>query len=153
MDRGYHDYTKLIRQQVEKLGLQGRCHYIHDQHLPTLLQHARGVVVINSTVGLSALHHGVPLKVCGNAMYDMAGLTFQGALDDFWKNAQHSKPDGLLLQAFHGYLVQYTQLNGNFYKRLPNAVSATGLRWTTKENLQQKVPIAEIENVEKCLQI
>ncbi len=133
-DRGYHDYSRLIRMEAEKLGLQGRCFYIHDQHLPTLLASARGVVVINSTVGLSALHHGTPLKVCGNANYDIAGLTFQGTLDDFWPNAQGSKPDGALLNAFLGYLVQHTQLNGSFYKRLPNAQSASGLRWYPTEN-------------------
>lgn len=27
----------------------------------------------------SALHHGTPVRVCGNAIYDMPGLTFQGA--------------------------------------------------------------------------
>jgi capsular polysaccharide export protein len=55
LDRAYHDYTQLIRKRVGELGLQGRCLYIHGQHLPTLLQSACGVVVINSTVGLSAI--------------------------------------------------------------------------------------------------
>ena len=133
LDRGYHDYSKLIQEQAEKLNLHGRCFYIHDQHLPTLLQHACGVVVVNSTVGLSALHHATPLKVCGNAIYDMAGLTFQGTLNDFWKNNLYGKPDDFLLQSFHGYLMQYTQLNGSFYKRLSGTASSTGLRWIAKE--------------------
>lgn len=42
--------------------------YIHDQHLPALLEHARGAMMINSTVGLSAIHHNTPLKVCGTAI-------------------------------------------------------------------------------------
>lgn len=129
MDRGYHDYTGLIRKRVQELGLRGRCFYIHDQHLPTLMQHARGVVVINSTVGLSALHHGAPLKVCGNAIYDMPGLTFQAGLDEFWQNPEQAKPDKFLLARFNGYLVQHTQLNGSFYKRLPIIASVAGLRW------------------------
>ena len=132
MDRGYHDYTRLIRKRVEELGLRGRCFYIHDQHLPTLMQYSRGVVVINSTVGLSALHHGTPLKVCGNAIYDMPGLTFQGGLDDFWQNSQQAKPDKLLLTRFIGYLVLNSQLNGSFYKRLPIIASVAGLRWVSK---------------------
>ncbi|NOT98154.1 MAG: capsular biosynthesis protein [Sideroxydans sp.] len=152
MDRGYHDYSKLIREQVEKLGLQGRCLYIHDQHLPALLQHARGVVVINSTVGLSALHHGVPLKVCGNAMYDMEGLTFQRPLDDFWQHAQQCKPEAILLHAFHGYLVLRTQLNASFYKRLPSATTATGMRWTTMDYTAKYAAaswVGEVENNRK----
>ena len=129
MDRGYNDYTGLIRKRIWEFGLQGRCYYIHDQHLPTLMQNSRGVVVINSTVGLSALHHGCPLKVCGHAIYDMPGLTFQGGVDHFWQNAQQSQPDKLLLQRFNGYLLQHTQLNGSFYKRLPVIASVAGLRW------------------------
>lgn len=132
MDRGYNDYTRLIRKRIGEFGLQGRCFYIHDQHLPTLMQYSRGVVVINSTVGLSALHHGTPLKVCGNAIYDMPGLTSRDGLDDFWQNSQQAKPDKLLLQRFNGYLVQHTQLNGSFYKRLPVIASVAGLRWIMK---------------------
>ena len=129
MDRGYHDYSQLIAARIAQLGLQNRCFYIHDQHLPTLLQRARGVVVINSTVGLSALHHGTPLKVCGNAIYDMPGLTFQGDLDDFWQAAERAQPDTLLLNNFLHYLVAHTQLNGSFYKKLAKVGTATGLRW------------------------
>lgn len=130
LDRAYHDYTRLIRKRVGELGLQGRCLYIHDQHLPTLMQSACGVVVINSTVGLSAISQGIPVKACGKAIYDMRGLTFQGSLDDFWQQSQHHKPDRSLFENFKNYLVLHTQLNGSFYKRLPIIVSATGLVWT-----------------------
>lgn len=129
MDRGYYDYTEFISRQIRLLGLEKRCFYIHDQHLPTLLRHARGVIVVNSTVGLSALFHGAPVKVCGSAIYDMKGLTFGGLLADFWRNAQHAKPDRRLFECFHSYLIRYTQLNGSFYKRLPIVASAAGLRW------------------------
>lgn len=129
MDRGYYDYTKFIARQIRLLGLEKRCFYIHDQHLPTLLRHARGVIVVNSTVGLSALFHGAPVKVCGSAIYDMKGLTFGGSLADFWGRAPHAKPDRRLFECFHSYLVRYTQLNGSFYKRLPVVASAAGVRW------------------------
>jgi capsular polysaccharide export protein len=132
-DRGYHDYSSLIQNLAEKLGIVVRCFYIHDQHLPTMLEYARGLVVINSTVGLSALHHGTPLKVCGSAIYDLPGLTFQGRLDEFWQNSQQCIPNRALLGAFHGYLMQNTQLNGSFYKHLKGAPSATGLIWGAKD--------------------
>jgi capsular polysaccharide export protein len=135
MDRGYHDYSQLISGLARKLGLGGRCLYIHDQNLPSLLDTAQGVIVINSTVGLSALHHDTPLKVCGQAIYDMHGLTFQGSLDDFWDNSQKGKPDKNLLQCFQGYLLQYTQLNGSLYKCLHGEKSATGFSWNAKHNL------------------
>lgn len=147
MDRGYHDYTRLIRKRAHELGLDGRCFYVHDQHLPTLTAHSRGVVVINSTVGLSALHHGSPVKVCGNAIYDMPGLTFQGSLDEFWQASHLAKPDSALLQRFNGYLVRHTQLNGSFYKRLPIVASVAGLRWTLK--IDNVVPLKQIDKIDK----
>ncbi|MBU0620463.1 MAG: capsular biosynthesis protein [Gammaproteobacteria bacterium] len=129
MDRGYSDYSSFIDQRASSLGLQGRCIYIHDQHLPTLLDHACGVVVVNSTVGLSAIMHGAPVKICGTALYDMKGLTFHRPLSKFWREAQHAKPNERLLKHFHDYLVVHSQINGSFYKRLPVVASATGLRW------------------------
>jgi capsular polysaccharide export protein len=118
MDRGYHDYTRLIKRVARAHGIEDRVRYIHDQHLPTLLEHARGVVVINSTVGLSALHHGAPLKVCGDAIYDMEGLTYQGGLDHFWNDAAEHSVHRELFVRFQNYLIENTQLNGSFYKRL-----------------------------------
>jgi capsular polysaccharide export protein len=75
MDRGYSDYTKLIQELKQTYDLQDRLRYIHDQHLPTLLKNAEGVVTINSTVGLSALFHGTPVITMGEAIYNMEGLT------------------------------------------------------------------------------
>ncbi len=129
MDRGYNDYSNWLQQLEFLHDLSGRVHYIHDQRLPTLLDHAIGTVVVNSTVGLSALLHGSPLKVCGRAMYDFKGLTFQGTLDEFWREAQDEKVDGKLFNSFRNYLIATTQINGNFYKRIPGEKSATGLSW------------------------
>jgi capsular polysaccharide export protein len=113
MDRGQRDYRRLLTTLCEQLGVTGRVHYVHDVHLPTLLRRARGVVTINSTVGLSALYHYKPLKVMGRAMYDMEGLTFQGELSQFWT----AKPrfDRSLWRRYRSYLISQTQLNGAFY--------------------------------------
>ena len=130
LDRGYSDYTRLVQRLTREYQLEGRCHYIHDQHLPTLLRHARGVVVVNSTVGLSAVGEGVPVKVCGESIYDIQGLTFQGPLDNFWKNAHLAVPNAALYQAFKTYLISHTQHQGSFYKRLPGVFYQSGVMWT-----------------------
>jgi len=131
MDRGYADYGKVIQVLTDKLGLRRRVLYIHDQRLPSLLDCARGVVVINSTVGLSALHHGAPTKVCGEALYALSGLTFSDSLDKFWREAILFKPDKELFENFRSHLIHKTQLNGSFYKKLPGRASEfyTGLEW------------------------
>ncbi len=131
MDRGYSNYAKLIRRLARDNDIADRVLYIHDQHLPTLLDHARGVLVINSTVGLSALIHGTPTKVCGKALYDFPGLTYQGELDRYWDEAPNTVPDQRLLNRFLQHLVARTQLNGSFYRRLKLEGSHAGLVWRT----------------------
>lgn len=129
LDRGYHDYTDIILSTALKYGMQERVLYIHDQHLPTLLEHTRGAVLINSTVGLSALHHNVPLKTCGTAIYNFEGLTYQGDLDTFWKDAGHFKCDRSLYERFRGYVIRNKQINGSFYRPLRFSKLRCGLLW------------------------
>jgi len=129
LDRGDCDYTGLVRELAHRLGLEGRCLYIHDQHLPTLLRHARGVVTINSTVGLSAIGEGVAVKACGEAIYDMPGLTSQDTLDEFWSRAPQARPDPELHRAFRHYLIAHSQHQGSFYRRLPGVPARSGVVW------------------------
>ena len=128
MDRGYRDYTALIRNLAEKLGLQDRVIYVFDSHLPTLLKHALGTVTINSTVGLSSLHHGVPVKPMGSAIYDIEGLSFQGSIDEFWRYT--GGVDQNLYKAFRQHLLDTNQVNGNFYQKPRTSKTPTGLAWT-----------------------
>jgi capsular polysaccharide export protein len=127
MDRGYTDYSQLIAAMVKKHSLQDRVRYIHDQHLPSLLSHALGVVTINSTVGLSALFHGTPVITLSKAIYSMDGLTCQKKLEEFWQSPQDFKPDSMLHVKFRNYVTTHTQINGNFYVELADS-DAAGLR-------------------------
>lgn len=113
MDRGFNNYQELIASLARAHGLAGRLYYVHDLHLPTLLDHAKAALVVNSTVGLSSLLHGTPVKTLGHAIFDMAGLTHQGTLDDFWKNP--GTINKKLHHRFRDYLIEHTQVNGNFY--------------------------------------
>lgn len=118
MDRAYRDYTTLIKKLSRLYGVSDRVRYIHDQHLPSLLDAAIGVVVVNSTTGISAIHQGVPTKVTGRALYDIEGLTSQKRLSEFWASAAHEAPDMALYERFRRTLVRDTQINENFYAPL-----------------------------------
>ncbi|AYY96420.1 capsular biosynthesis protein [Burkholderia multivorans] len=124
LDTGLIDYRKHVKQLAAVLGIPDRIRFIDSGHLPTLLEHARGVVVVNSTVGLSALHHHRPLIALGTAIYNMAGLTWQGTLADFWY--VESGPDPVLYQAFLDCVVHYTQVNGDFYTRTGIEMATVG---------------------------
>jgi capsule polysaccharide modification protein KpsS len=127
MDRAYREYGDLIARLERQLGLTGRVRYVHDLHLPTLLRAARGSVMINSTVGLQSIQYGTPVKVLGDAVYDMPGLTHQGSLAEFWRDP--GQVDDALYQAFRTYLLCVNQANGSFAKRLPTVTTGAGIRW------------------------
>jgi len=113
MDRGHVNYSKLIAKKAQELGLSDRVDYIHDQHLPTLLKHCKGVVTINSTTALQAFYHRAAVKVMGDAFFDMEGLTHQGDLSSFWHDP--IKPDAIFSDQFKAYLLDHGQINGSFY--------------------------------------
>lgn len=144
MDRGYTNYRRQITDLARKLGIENRCKYLHDQHLPTMLDHARGVIVINSTVGLQALRHGKPTLVMGKAIYDMQGLCFQGELADFWDAAAEATPDKDLLRRFVKHLKNVNQINGSFYRSIPLAQGKAGLVWPARQMLPNRgTPVAD----------
>ncbi|EOI3504610.1 capsule biosynthesis protein [Cronobacter dublinensis] len=113
MDRGHRDYRDFIQHLIEKYNLDDRVHYIHDLPLPELIHNSHSVITINSTVGLSALIHNKPLKVMGNAFYDINGLTYQGSLDKFW-NTEYAM-DHELFENFRSYLKRAVQINAVYY--------------------------------------
>ena len=124
LDTGLIEYRRYASEIAADLGITDRLRFIDAGHLPTLLNNARGAVVVNSTVGLSALHHRRPLMALGTAIYNMPGLTWQGSLDDFWTQA--GQPDMNLYQAFLDYVVHHTQINGDFYTKNGIAMAVKG---------------------------
>lgn len=105
------------RRQIEALaaehGVAARVDFLDGGDLQQLVDGARGVVVVNSTVGLFALERGKPVKALGTAVFDLSGLTFQGALDRFWADGAPPRPD--LLDAFRRVVVARTQIPGGFF--------------------------------------
>lgn len=126
LDRGYRDYAPLLAALARTHGLEGRLVYVHDLHLPTLLRCARGCVVLNSTVGLSALFHGTPTKVLDDAIYAIRGLTVDLPLDEFW--AADVEVPAVAYHRLRAFMLRENQGNGSFYRRLPGAGPA-GVLW------------------------
>ena len=124
LDTGMIEYQRFAMSIAREAGIGDRVRFINSGHLPTLLEHACGVVVVNSTVGLSALHHERPLVVLGTAIYNMPGLTWQGKLDDFWRGGD--LPDMHLYHAFLDYVMHHTQINGDFYTRTGIEMAVAG---------------------------
>jgi capsular polysaccharide export protein len=115
LDNGLIDWCGLARGLARQFGIGGRV-VAFDGGIPgEILCHAAGIVTVNSTVGTTALGNGVPVKVLGNAVFDIPGLTSQQPLDMFWQ--QPARPDPQLNEAFLRALVGTTQVKGGYYTR------------------------------------
>ena len=117
MDRAYRDYARHIDRRASALGILARVRYVHDLHLPTLLRHTRGVVTVNSTTGLQALHHQRPVTTLGDCFYAIPGLVHAGPLATFW--GAPGEVDMPLFRRFRHHLIEHTQINASFYARAP----------------------------------
>ncbi|WP_236939858.1 capsular biosynthesis protein [Francisella uliginis] len=110
------DSVKYIKKKLKKeKHLKKRVLVLDGGHLPTLIDQSKGVIVINSTVGLQSLSHGKPTKALGNAIYNFEGLTDMQPLENFWKNPK--KPNPKLVHDFKKYLLDQNQFNGGFYSK------------------------------------
>jgi capsular polysaccharide export protein len=135
LDNGLANFRKQAGKIARRLRLGERVLVMDGGHLPKLLSKSEGVVVVNSTSGLSALHHGRPVTVLGSAIFDLAGLTFQGPLDSFWREKQ--LPDPELFKAFRQVVVAQAQLNGSFFTEAGLALAV--------ENTLQRLDLVPIQ--------
>ena len=129
MDRGFSNYANLIIRLAARKNVLERVRYVHEVSMPDLLRNAKGMVVINSTSGISAMIHGLPIKVIGDAHYDIEGLTSHQSLKKFWKNPHH--PDPERIKKYLQLLREKTQLNGSFYN--PSRLNITEFQEIQKE--------------------
>ena len=117
MDRACREYGPMIERLAEELNIASRVVVLHDAHLPTLLRHARGLVTLNSTTALQALHHHCPVATLADGFYNIPGLVHTGSLKAFW--AAPGTVDEALFRRFRAHVIRHTQLNASFYGEAP----------------------------------
>lgn len=110
---GVYNHRANTRKAAASYGITDRVAYIEFGDLTALLRAARGVIVVNSTVGPSALFQGCPVIALGKAFYDMDGLTHQGGLHTFWTRPEQPNPD--LVHAFQRVLATTVCINGCYF--------------------------------------
>ena len=115
LDNGLIDWCGLARGLARQFGIRERVIAFEGGIPGEILCHAAGIVTVNSTVGTTALGSGVPVKVLGNAVFDIPGLTSQQPLDLFWR--EPARPDSQLNEAFLRALIGTTQVKGGYYTR------------------------------------
>jgi capsular polysaccharide export protein len=113
LDSGLVDWAAMTGHLAVELGIADRLTIIDGGDLGKLLARKPAVVTVNSTVGTLALAFGLPVVALGKAIYDIAGLTFQGELDEFW--GAPTPPDAALFDAFRRMLAARCLIPGSFF--------------------------------------
>ena len=125
LDAGLINWRKFARASARRHGVSERLDFIDGGELPSLIAGARGVVIVNSTVGMLSLEMGRPTMALGTAIYNMPGLTHQGDIDGFW--TAPTAPDLGLMADFRRVVLHRTQVNGGYFSKsaIVRAVAAT----------------------------
>lgn len=128
LDSGLVNWRKHARNSARRHGVDERLDFIDGGDLPKLIAGSRGVVLVNSTVGMLSLELGRPTVAAGEAIYNLPGLTHQGGLDTFWTKPE--APDMALMADFRRVVLHRTQVNGGFFSRpsIDRAVAGSVLR-------------------------
>lgn len=124
LDAGLINWRKFARASARRHGVSERLDFIDGGELPSLIAGARGVVIVNSTVGMLSLEMGRPTLALGTAIYNMPGLTHQGDIDGFW--TAPVAPDLELMSDFRRVVLHRTQVNGGYFSKsaIARAVAA-----------------------------
>jgi len=129
MERGHSQDSQFIRQVSVLNNVADRVHILDGGSLGLLTRHSAGMVTINSTSGLSALLHGVPLAVLGQAFYRHPNLAFcvkKGIeLDQFWSSG-HVAPANLRRE-YLNWITRKCLQPGDFYAYEGMEVAANSL--------------------------
>ncbi len=113
LDNGVVDQKPVALERAAARGIAARVVYLEGGSPSELVEKSLGMVTVNSTLGPLAMALGVPVKALGHAIYAMADLSFQGALDDFWN--ERTPPDRTTFEAFRRVVAAHTQVNGGFF--------------------------------------
>lgn len=116
MDNGLINYADFTASFATACGIRERIHFIEGGKALQMMNKSMGVVVLNSTIGISALRQGIPVYCVGTSIYAMPGLAVCNAempLNDFWNTPRG--PDDSALADFERVMKARALVNGNFY--------------------------------------
>jgi capsular polysaccharide export protein len=113
LDTGIRNWERLIFQWASEAGMSDRIEFFDGGNLDEMINGALGMITVNSTAGIRALQLGCPVMILGEAIYDIVGMTSQGALDQYWQGPQ--KPNPELVNAFIKLMTQTILVRGVFF--------------------------------------
>ena len=124
LDPCWKPWPKRIAAMARAAGIAGRVHIMPRGRLPDLLAASSGMITVNSTAATTAMVLGKPVKLMGQAVYNVPGLSFQPSLDAFWTEGAPPDPD--LLEAFLALLCSAFMVRGAFNQDSGLAAAVAG---------------------------
>ena len=124
LDPCWKPWPKRIAAMARAAGIAGRVHIMPRGRLPDLLAASSGMITVNSTAATTAMVLGKPVKLMGQAVYNVPGLSFQPSLDAFW--TEGAPPDPNLLEAFLALLSGAFMVRGAFHQDSGLAAAVAG---------------------------
>ena len=116
-----HAYTRarMIREKAKAHGAENDIVVLHSGSIAELTIHSDGMMLINSTSGMTAIHHGAPLLVMGEAVYRHESLVHCG--DDEADIAAFMDERRVApardRQRFEQFIAREALVPGDFYKQ------------------------------------
>ncbi|MFC7692937.1 capsular biosynthesis protein [Paeniroseomonas aquatica] len=124
LDPGLKAWRRRVARMAAAAGIAGRVHYLGGSlPMEPVVAACRGVVTVNSTLGVHAVAAGRATLALGQAIYGVPGLSWQGGLDAFWTEA--APPPGLA-EAFIRALAACLHVRGCYYARPGLDVAVAG---------------------------
>ena len=113
-----HEFNKTrLKKTITRLGqeysISDRLQIVEDTPIGKLSAAAEGFVTVNSSAGFEALEQNCPTHTIAQTLYGIEGLTFQGALDEFWNN--NEAPDPALFDNLKKLLCETRMVRGSIY--------------------------------------
>jgi capsular polysaccharide export protein len=113
LDYGVERTPTRVAALIERHNLADRVFFLRKTSIDKIMARAHAVVTINSTAGLAAIIEKKPVLCVGRAFYNIPGLTCEGPLSRFWREAK--PPSHALVNGFVAFLKSTSQFNGGFH--------------------------------------
>lgn len=143
LDNGLIDYDAFVKGFSEQLGIADRVTFVDFGNTGQMVGRSRGVVLVNSTVGIMALEKGIPVYCLGHSIYNIEGLAQSWPLVElnaFWQAPV--APDKSLYEDFRNVVSQCASVSGNFYcqQGIEAAVRSSLVRFSQPPRLSEREP-------------
>lgn len=124
LDSGLGNLRRVTAKLAALHDVARRVVFIDTANFNSLSKASLGVVVNNSTAGLTAMGQCIPVKVLGQSIFNIEGLADQKPLEEFWQTPV--PPELALFERFRAYVIAHTQVAGSFHA--PRHIRPTAAR-------------------------